>query len=115
MAKYTKKPVEIEAWPIAELNHLAAHSWNELPKPVIDAYERGDIIFGVWNDETEKRGLNVRTMEGMMTGSHDDLLIQGVKGELYPCKPDIFDLTYDKVPVNDHPELDLDGNADPEG
>jgi len=39
----------------------------------------------------------VRTLEGDMTCSLNDYIIKGVKGEYYPCKPDIFELTYDLV------------------
>ena len=38
-----------------------------------------------------------RTLEGTMTGKLGDWLIRGVKGELYPCKPDIFHATYEAV------------------
>ena len=41
--------------------------------------------------------LFIRTLEGEQLVSWDDYIIQGVKGEIYPCKPDIFDLTYDIV------------------
>lgn len=39
----------------------------------------------------------IDTLEGEMTASKDDWIIQGVKGEFYPCKPDIFEATYEKV------------------
>lgn len=39
----------------------------------------------------------VTTLEGVMEGKKGDWLIRGVNGELYPCKPDIFDKTYEKV------------------
>ena len=41
-------------------------------------------------------GLFVETLEGVMRAQPRDFIIQGVKGEFYPCKPDIFDSTYDK-------------------
>ena len=41
--------------------------------------------------------LMVGTLEGTMTGKLGDWLIRGVKGELYPCKPDIFAATYEPV------------------
>lgn len=40
----------------------------------------------------------IRTLEGVMKASPGDWIIKGVKGELYPCKPDIFERTYDLVP-----------------
>lgn len=41
--------------------------------------------------------LSIKTTEGTMTASLGDWIIKGVKGEFYPCKPDIFDLTYELV------------------
>jgi len=39
-------------------------------------------------------GIEIKTLEGTMTASKGDWIIRGVKGELYPCKPDIFEITY---------------------
>ena len=39
--------------------------------------------------------VTIKTLEGLMRGDCDDWIIRGVKGELYPCKPDIFALTYE--------------------
>lgn len=41
--------------------------------------------------------LDIPTLEGVMTAKPGDWIIKGVKGEFYPCKPDIFEATYDKV------------------
>jgi hypothetical protein len=38
--------------------------------------------------------IEIKTLEGVMRGDNGDIIIKGVKGEVYPCKPDIFDLTY---------------------
>lgn len=40
--------------------------------------------------------IQIRTLEGVMTAVLGDWIIQGVKGEFYPCKPDIFEATYDR-------------------
>ncbi|MCC6454188.1 MAG: hypothetical protein IT328_04545 [Caldilineaceae bacterium] len=92
MPKFRKKPVVIEAWPVRELHRAAAQSWSDLPEPVKRAYEAGNVIFA--NDPLR---IEVKTLEGWMTGNADDLLICGVQSELYPCKPDIFAATYDAV------------------
>lgn len=42
-------------------------------------------------------GYVIETLEGDMTVSDGDWVIQGIKGEFYPCKPDIFESTYEKV------------------
>lgn len=39
----------------------------------------------------------IRTLEGVMTAQPGDWIIRGVKGELYPCKPDIFEATYERA------------------
>ena len=41
--------------------------------------------------------VEIPTLEGTMTASMNDWIIRGVKGELYPCKPDIFEATYEAV------------------
>lgn len=43
---------------------------------------------------------NIRTLEGEMDANLCDYIIKGVNGELYPCKPDIFDKTYERCSVN---------------
>ena len=41
--------------------------------------------------------IEIETLEGIMKANKGDWIIKGVKGELYPCKPDVFDMTYEKV------------------
>lgn len=41
--------------------------------------------------------VRIKTLEGVMTASPGDWIIKGVKGEFYPCKPDIFEATYERV------------------
>jgi hypothetical protein len=78
--KYRKKPVVIEAeqWEGHNLND--DNSMFQSPEVIIK------------NDGSE---FMVSTLEGVMTGQKGDWLIRGVKGELYPCKPDIFEATYE--------------------
>jgi len=89
MAKYTKKPVVIDAEKVSVLLKNAEKNWGELPDWVIENYEKGNILFG-------DKYVVINTSEGFMRGDYDDFIIQGVKGEIYPCKPDVFELTYDK-------------------
>lgn len=88
--KYRKKPVVIEVIRVREARHNAQHSWSSNPKWLNAAYENGDIFYP--NDPPR---MEVRTLEGLMTASIDDWLIRGVKGEIHPCKPDIFEATYE--------------------
>jgi len=53
--------------------------------------------FDEYCDEIKKNGIVIHTLEGDMTANLGDYIIKGVNGEFYPCKPDIFEKTYDKV------------------
>lgn len=81
--KFRKKPVVIEAVQITDATFDAPH-----PNP--------EHITGVIYDPI-KRQVEIPTLEGTMIGSLGDWIITGVKGERYPCKPDIFEATYEAV------------------
>jgi hypothetical protein len=85
MAKFRKKPVEIEAflW-------TGGPDQTEDPVWIVEAIKAQQVF--VYSD-----CLTISTLEGEMTALPGDWIIRGVKGELYPCKPDIFALTYDPV------------------
>lgn len=85
--KFRKKPVEIEAF---QFQGYLDYSNGSVPIWFCDAVISG--IVAVNNDH-----LVITTLEGDHRADVGDYIIQGVKGELYPCKPDIFELTYDKV------------------
>lgn len=87
--KYRKKPVVIEAVSARDLIKAFKGKWGDLPDWAKEAYEKG-VIVGI----TEE-GLTIKTLEGDHFAHQDDMVIQGVKGELYPCKPDIFHATYE--------------------
>lgn len=85
--RYVKKPVEIEAI-----------KWDGRWESFLDvirftnkqAFERTDL------DRKRCYGY-VKTLEGEHIISPGDYIIKGIKGEFYPCKPDIFELTYEEV------------------
>lgn len=54
------------------------------------------------NCEGDNTRIVIETLEGAMTCQPFDWIIRGVKGEKYPCKPDIFDATYEPVPEDKH-------------
>lgn len=85
--KYRKKPVVIEAMQFTQETKQKVYSW---------ASSQQMNIHASWDDSGEPC-LIVPTLEGEMTCSLGDYLIQGVKGEFYPCKSDIFEMTYEKV------------------
>lgn len=84
---FRKKPVVIEAaqW---------TGSVYSADKVIAWAIERG-CPAGMKYDHGY--GLTVPSLEGAMTASPGDWIIRGVKGEFYPCKPDIFEATYEAV------------------
>ena len=87
--KFRKKPVEVEAWPISELMHDHRHM-RMLPSPIAQGIIGNVLLF-------KREGIYIQTLEGGMFGRPDDILIMGVAGEFYPCRPDIFAATYDRV------------------
>lgn len=80
--KYRKKPVEIEAvqWTGNNINEIIRLAEQGIRKFEFD----NDFIY-------------IDTLEGTMSAQKGDYIIKGVKGELYPCKPDIFEMTYERV------------------
>jgi len=88
MSKYRKKPVEIEACQLPA-------EWESA-----DEFMAWAESVGFENYTSERDGsMEIDTLEGSMLASPCDWIIKGIKGEFYPCKPDIFDQTYDKVEV----------------
>jgi len=90
--KYRKKPVEIEAV-----------VWDGKDKTYLEIIDK-------WKPERQltiepvTRKLRIHTLEGTMEANIGDYIIKGVKGELYPCKPDIFEQTYEEVKPERMPE-----------
>jgi len=84
MTKYRKKPVEIEAFQWRGCQTALQPKWFH------EALKNQMIVIVSFEAK-------VHTLEGIMTASVGDWIIQGVKGEIYPCKPDIFEATYELV------------------
>jgi hypothetical protein len=86
MAFFRKKPVVIEATQLInnELRSLDDISFSDCRD---------------WRTGRDEKGLYViiPTLEGDMRADNNDWIIKGVQGEYYPCKPDIFEKTYEKV------------------
>lgn len=96
--KYRKKPVVIEAV------RLGWDTWSEMCEfaPVGKYGCRGVHVRedGTWTDDPSpdlRMGLLIPTLEGEMLGVEGDWIIRGVQGEFYPCKPAIFEATYEVV------------------
>lgn len=88
MACYRKKPVVIEAYQFE--NKVGR---DTRPDWIMDAVKDGIIHFH--HERLNPPYLTIQTLEGEMRASLGDWIIRGVKGELYPCKPDIFEATYE--------------------
>ncbi len=87
--KYRKKPVIIDAFQYKSdefpqwFNDM--DGWEEVMLYIGDEYDSGvDVI-------------EIDTLEGKMKAYPSDFIIRGLKGELYPCKPDIFQMTYESL------------------
>lgn len=92
MSKFRKKPVVIEA---VQFTQEMADTNENVPEGVICS----SVAFA--DSKMTQRigyGFCIRTLEGDMTVAVDDWIITGVKGERYPCRPDIFEATYDPIP-----------------
>ena len=87
--RFRKKPVEINAI-----------QFNGTRNNVLEIIEGLDAIRTTWYYDEDKQTLAIVTLEGNMVADKGDWIIKGVKGEFYPCKPDIFELTYEKVVDN---------------
>jgi hypothetical protein len=83
--KYRKKPVVIEA--VQHFGDMGTHT-ARIPQWLIQARVDG-VVFAEGPDTF------IKTLEGNHKVTDGDWIIQGVKGELYPCKPDIFAMTYE--------------------
>jgi len=97
MPKFRKKPVVIEAFQMTEARRVDNKDWPTW-------------LNKAWNEKRETPGsvyptiegtgdgtISIGTLEGVHEVSFGDFIIQGVKGELYPCKPDIFEATYESA------------------
>lgn len=83
MPKFRKKPIVIEAKRVGDPSYATLSAWCG-----------GATLF---DPQGRPVGVLINTLEGEMRASRGDWIIKGVKGEFYPCKPDIFAATYEPV------------------
>lgn len=93
MGRYRKKPVEIEA------RQINSEDYDDMLDIVKWCGGRavGDELIGEQRMPGNDAVIAIDTLEGVMYGNPGDWIIKGVQGEFYPCKPDIFEATYEKV------------------
>jgi hypothetical protein len=95
MAKYRKKPVVIEA------HRIGDDGW---PDSIWEGVNENKIILHLDRTGCPKKVtgfVEIHTLEGVMRGDVGDWIIKGVAGEFYPCKPDIFEQTYEPAAKED--------------
>ena len=88
LTKYRKRPVVIEAIQYNGFNDSFISQWSDkkvFVSPVLEPTE----------DNPSGAYLQIKTLEGVMTAIVGDFIIKGIKGEFYPCKPDIFNASYE--------------------
>ena len=94
--KARKKPVVIE------FEQLTWENWNAVCEFITLPWG-DDGVHGVYSDNGvasdtgERIGLIIPTLEGDMLAVENDYIIKGIQGEFYPCKPDIFEASYELV------------------
>lgn len=89
--KYRKKPVVIEAFQLNERGLVKEDwFWDAVSDNVIITHDFGKFYeLPAWWE--------IKTLEGTMIAKAGDYIIRGINGEIYPCKPDIFEKTYEAV------------------
>ena len=89
MTQYRKKPVVIEA-----------RQWDgsvESYRSITEAPEYKGLVCNMPYDGQKVASFHISTLEGVHIVTPGDFIIKGIKGEFYPCKPDIFEATYEAV------------------
>jgi hypothetical protein len=85
--KYVKKPIVVEAFQFGV---------DYMPDWFVDKMSTNEIVTqGTHPLANDMKRCEIKTLEGVMKASKGDMIIKGIKGEIYPCKKDIFDATYD--------------------
>ena len=88
--KFRKKPIVIEAW---------QYRGGDIPLSAPHFILRA--AHNAYSPEGKVDSLSIDTLEGRMRADPGDWIIQGVKGEVYPCKPDIFAATYEPSEISE--------------
>lgn len=93
--KYRKKPVVIEAF-----KWTGDQNQTEEPLWIVDAINNGTVVIPGSEWSINHHGfiaMEINTLEGVMVAKQGDYIIKGIQGEIYPCKPDIFEQTYEQL------------------
>ena len=101
--KFVKRPVQIEAVRFVEVSRTKRKFGDSIEyndSQVAQFMGRIIHVCTVPNGEPQGRTfIEISTPEGVMEANVGDWIIKGIQGEFYPCKPDIFDKTYEELEV----------------
>lgn len=103
MPKYRKKPIIIEARCVPVYGRGSAEDSRAFVEQVEALADWcggtwcGGTTYPAYEPDRVERGVHIKTLEGVMVAREGDWIIRGVQGEFYPCKPDIFEATYEEV------------------
>ncbi len=89
--KYRKIPIEIEAFRLGI---------DFIPDWFMDKVSSNEIILygkSTGFQHYDDTNADIQTLEGVMHANYGDYIIKGIQGEIYPCKPEIFKNTYERV------------------
>ena len=106
MSLYRKKPVVIEAFKLGV---------DYIPDWFMDAVTANQVILRGTSsgfNHVADTNADIHTLEGWHHANYGDYIIRGVKGEIYPCKADIFDMTYEAATGQNTNEIDFDYAAE---
>lgn len=106
--KYRKKPVVVEAFRIGidRMPDWFLDKVSDKTVTLLTSYRFGPFSGCLTS-------CDIKTLEGTMRANYGDYVIKGVRGELYPCKPDIFDKTYEAVDPNNKIDFTENVTFDP--
>lgn len=93
--KFRKKPVVVEAVQWTGDNLRQVITFTDGPPETRTTH--AGMKWDEYADLVKREGLKIFTLEGAMMATEGDWIIRGVKGEHYPCKPDIFEATYEAL------------------
>lgn len=98
--KYRKKPVEVEAFRY-DGDLIGSDGKPNVPDWAMKAYDTGVMYYDSVDEDSPPVELYISTLEGVQHAAIGDYIVRGVKGELYPVKPEIFRMTYERVEQNE--------------
>ena len=98
--KYRKKPIIIEAiqWNGKNKKEIKSFCGDYATFVSVETFEYNEVVLEImkYNELITQSKLIIKTLEGELVAMQGDYIVKGIKGEFYPCKPDIFEQTYEK-------------------